>query len=145
MYNAEKHSKEVKHETTFIQSTTCPSQIFQTEGRTHTAGCRSSAIYFQIRICQLRGREKHPYIEQAIKLSELLNHDFLYAYTLSSRYMQGHPKPLQIVMEDNSYMTAIESNQSTADMLGNYRSLSDSDRQLIDTFVANLASKNSRL
>ena len=42
-------------------------------------------------------------------------------------------------------MTAIESNQSTADMLGNYRSLSDSDRQLIDTFVANLASKNSRL
>lgn len=86
-----------------------------------------------------------PNIEQAIKLSELLNHDFLYAYTLSSRYMQGHPKPLQIVMEDNSYMTAIESNQSTADMLGNYRSLSDSDRQLIDTFVANLASKNSRL
>ena len=79
-----------------------------------------------------------PNIEQAIKLSELLNHDFLYAYTLSS-------KPLQIVMEDNSYMTAIESNQSTADMLGNYRSLSDSDRQLIDTFVANLASKNSRL
>lgn len=66
-----------------------------------------------------------PNIEQAIKLSELLNHDFLYAYTLSSRYMQGHPKPLQIVMEDNSYMTAIESNQSTADMLGNYRSLSD--------------------
>ena len=59
--------------------------------------------------------------------------------------MQGHPKPLQIVMEDNSYMTAIESNQSTADMLDNYRSLSDSDRQLIDTFVANLASKNSRL
>ena len=57
-----------------------------------------------------------PNIEQAIKLSELLNHDFLYAYTLSSRYMQGHPKPLQIVMEDNSYMTAIESNQSTADM-----------------------------
>ena len=49
-----------------------------------------------------------PNIEQAIKLSELLNHDFLYAYTLSSRYMQGHPKPLQIVMEDNSYMTAIE-------------------------------------
>ena len=29
-----------------------------------------------------------PNIEQAIKLSELLNHDFLYAYTLSSRYMQ---------------------------------------------------------
>ena len=86
-----------------------------------------------------------PNIEQAIKLSELLDHDFLYAYTLSSRYMQGHPKPLQIVMEDNSYMTAIESNQSTADMLGNYRSLNDSDRQLIDTFVANLASKNSRL
>ena len=28
-----------------------------------------------------------PNIEQAIKLSELLNHDFLYAYTLSSRYM----------------------------------------------------------
>ena len=59
MYNAKKHSKEVKHETTFIQSTTCPSQIIPTDGRTHTAGCRSRALYFQIRICQLRGREKH--------------------------------------------------------------------------------------
>ena len=84
-----------------------------------------------------------PNIEQTIALSELLDHDFLYAYTLSSRYMQEVPQENQLVMESNTYMSAIESNQNTAVLLNNYLTLNSNDRKLIDSFVKNLSEKST--
>ena len=41
-----------------------------------------------------------PNIEQTLQLSELLHHDLLYAYTLSSRYMRARSnRSRQMVME----------------------------------------------
>lgn len=86
-----------------------------------------------------------PSIEQTIKLSELLDHDLLYAYTLSSRYMQAQSgKPKQMVMESNSYLAAIEANQNTAKLLNNYKILSRHDQLLVDRFVENLSSKKQK-
>ena len=85
-----------------------------------------------------------PNIEQTIALSELLDHDFLYAYTLSSRYLQEVPaQESQMVMETDSYMAAIESNQNAADLLNNYLTLNSNDRTLIDSFVKNLSKKST--
>ena len=85
-----------------------------------------------------------PNIEQTIKLSELLNHDLLYAYTISSRYMQEHAEMAhQMVMESNSYLSTIESNDNAADLITNYASLSKDDRRLVDAFVKNLCDKDA--
>ena len=85
-----------------------------------------------------------PNIEQTIKLSELLNHDLLYAYTISSRYMQEHAEMAhQMVMESNSYLSTIESNDNAADLITNYASLSKDDRRLVDVFVKNLCDKDA--
>lgn len=89
-----------------------------------------------------------PSIEQTIRLSELLNHDLLYAYTLSSRYMQAANEkralqPVEMVMEANTYIASLESGSQTVTMLDNYKLLSSRDKMLIDSFVENLASKQN--
>lgn len=85
-----------------------------------------------------------PSIEQTIKLSELLNHDLLYAYTLSSRYMHSREQDaaaLPMVMEDNTYIASLKSGDNAMSMLSNYKALSKGDRRLVDLFVKNLSEK----
>lgn len=89
-----------------------------------------------------------PSIEQTIRLSEFLNHDLLYAYTLSSRYMHSKntrtkEPPAEMVMEANTYLASLESATNAVSMLDNYRTLSQRDKMLVDSFVENLASKQS--
>lgn len=49
----------------------------------------------------------------------------------------------QMVMESNSYLSTIESNDNAADLITNYASLSKDDRRLVDAFVKNLCDKDA--
>ena len=44
-----------------------------------------------------------------------------------------------LVMESNTYLNAIETNQNMAALINNYQSLNSNDRQLVDQFVADLS------
>ena len=84
-----------------------------------------------------------PNIEQTLQLSELLHHDFLYAYTLSSRYMRVRSgKQPQMVMESDNYLAAIKANENMASLITNYQLLKPKDKKLVDSFVKNLAAKS---
>ncbi|MBO5261395.1 MAG: helix-turn-helix transcriptional regulator [Coprococcus sp.] len=83
-----------------------------------------------------------PTIEQTIKLSDLLQHDLLYAYTLSSRYMKLHGgNNSEGVNEDNNYVTSVEESIFTSQLLVNYKKLSDVDKTLVNSFVELLCDK----
>lgn len=83
-----------------------------------------------------------PNIEQTLQLSELLNHDLLYAYTLSSRYMRARSgKSRQMVMESDTYLDALNTNGNATSLVANYLQLNSSDKQLVDKFVESLAAK----
>ena len=60
----------------------------------------------------------------------------------------GSPRALTqvpaLVMESNTYLNAIETNQNMAALISNYQSLNSSDRQLVDQFVADLSLKASQ-
>ena len=61
-----------------------------------------------------------PNIEQTLQLSELLHHDLLYAYTLSSRYMRARSnRSRQMVMESDTYLAAIKTNENMAALMTN--------------------------
>ena len=63
-----------------------------------------------------------PNIEQTLQLSELLHHDLLYAYTLSSRYMRARSnRSRQMVMESDTYLAAIKTNENMAALMTNYQ------------------------
>lgn len=84
-----------------------------------------------------------PSLEQTIKLCQLLNHDLLYAYTVSARYMrQKNQAEPDMVCESNPYLDAIAENSHAVCLLNNYRSLSDNDRDLVDNFVMRLSQKS---
>ena len=58
--------------------------------------------------------------------------------------MQEHAEMAhQMVMESNSYLSTIESNDNAADLITNYASLSKDDRRLVDAFVKNLCDKDA--
>lgn len=88
-----------------------------------------------------------PNIEQTIQLSKLFNHDLLYAYKLSLQYIHEHGYeryvPAEIVMESNTYLSSLESGSNTLNMLNNYKALNTNDQKLVNTFVENLAAKQS--
>ena len=77
-----------------------------------------------------------PNIEQTLQLSELLHHDLLYAYTLSSRYMRARSnRSRQMVMESDTYLAAL---------MTNYQMLGTKDKMLVDKFVESLAAKTNK-
>jgi DNA-binding XRE family transcriptional regulator len=96
-----------------------------------------------------------PDIEQTIKLSELLNHDLLYAYTLSTRHarannnISNNPLPdsksgcktPQSVMETGTYITAFQTSENASLMLDNYKTLHLDDQKLVNNFVEMLSKK----
>lgn len=86
-----------------------------------------------------------PNIEQTLQLSELLHHDLLYAYTLSSRYMRARSgRSKQMVMESDTYLAAIRTNENMAALMTNYQMLGAKDKRLVDKFVESLAAKSSK-
>lgn len=86
-----------------------------------------------------------PNIEQTLQLSELLHHDLLYAYTLSSRYMRARSnRSRQMVMESDTYLAAIKTNENMAALMTNYRMLGTKDKMLVDKFVESLAAKTNK-
>ena len=86
-----------------------------------------------------------PNIEQTLQLSELLHHDLLYAYTLSSRYMRARSnRSRQMVMESDTYLSAIKTNENMAALMTNYQMLGTKDRMLVDKFVESLAAKTNK-
>lgn len=86
-----------------------------------------------------------PNIEQTLQLSELLHHDLLYAYTLSSRYMRARSnRSRQMVMESDTYLTAIKTNENIAALMTNYQMLGTKDKMLVDKFVESLAAKTNK-
>ena len=85
-----------------------------------------------------------PNIEQTLQLSELLHHDLLYAYTLSSRYMRARSnRSRQMVMESDTYLAAIKTNENMAALMTNYQMLGTKDKMLVDKFVESLAAKTN--
>ena len=86
-----------------------------------------------------------PNIEQTLQLSELLHHDLLYAYTLSSRYMRARSnRSRQMVMESDTYLSAIKTNENMAALMTNYQMLGTKDKMLVDKFVESLAAKSNK-
>lgn len=86
-----------------------------------------------------------PNIEQTLQLSELLHHDLLYAYTLSSRYMRARSNSSrQMVMESDTYLSAIKTNENMAALMTNYQMLGTKDKMLVDKFVESLAAKTNK-
>ena len=86
-----------------------------------------------------------PNIEQTLQLSELLHHDLLYAYTLSSRYMRARSnRSRQMVMESDTYLSAIKTNENMAALMTNYQMLGTKDKMLVDKFVESLAAKTNK-
>lgn len=86
-----------------------------------------------------------PNIEQTMQLSELLHHDLLYAYTLSSRYMRTRSeRSKQMVMESDSYLAAIKTNENLAALMINYQHLNTKDKRLVEKFVESLAAKTAQ-
>ena len=86
-----------------------------------------------------------PNIEQTLQLSELLHHDLLYAYTLSSRYMRARSnRSRQMVMESDTYLAAIKTNDNRAALMTNYQMLGTKDKMLVDKFVESLAAKTNK-
>lgn len=86
-----------------------------------------------------------PNIEQTLQLSELLHHDLLYAYTLSSRYMRARSnRSRQMVMESDTYLAAIKTNENMAALVTNYQMLGTKDKMLVDKFVESLAAKTNK-
>ena len=86
-----------------------------------------------------------PNIEQTLQLSELLHHDLLYAYTLSSRYMRARSnRSRQMVMESGTYLAAIKTNENMAALMTNYQMLGTKDKMLVDKFVESLAAKTNK-
>lgn len=86
-----------------------------------------------------------PNIEQTLQLSELLHHDLLYAYTLSSRYMRARSnRSRQMVMESDTYLSAIKTNEKMAALMTNYQMLGTKDKMLVDKFVESLAAKTNK-
>ena len=86
-----------------------------------------------------------PNIEQTLQLSELLHHDLLYAYTLSSRYMRARSnRSRQMVMESDTYLSAIKTNENMAALMTNYQMLGIKDKMLVDKFVESLAAKTNK-
>ena len=86
-----------------------------------------------------------PNIEQTLQLSELLHHDLLYAYTLSSRYMRARSnRSRQMVMESDTYLAAIKTNENMAALMTNYQLLGTKDKMLVDKFVESLAAKTNK-
>ena len=86
-----------------------------------------------------------PNIEQTLQLSELLHHDLLYAYILSSRYMRARSnRSRQMVMESDTYLAAIKTNENMAALMTNYQMLGTKDKMLVDKFVESLAAKTNK-
>ena len=86
-----------------------------------------------------------PNIEQTLQLSDLLHHDLLYAYTLSSRYMRARSnRSRQMVMESDTYLSAIKTNENMAALMTNYQMLGTKDKMLVDKFVESLAAKTNK-
>lgn len=86
-----------------------------------------------------------PNIEQTLQLSELLHHDLLYAYTLSSRYMRARSnRSRQMVMESGTYLAAIKTNENMAALMTNYQMLGTKNKMLVDKFVESLAAKTNK-
>ena len=86
-----------------------------------------------------------PNIEQTLQLSELLHHDLLYAYTLSSRYMRARSnRSRQMVMESDTYLSAIKTNENMAALMTNYQMLGTKYKMLVDKFVESLAAKTNK-
>lgn len=86
-----------------------------------------------------------PNIEQTLQLSELLHHDLLYAYTLSSRYTRARSnRSRQMVMESGTYLAAIKTNENMAALMTNYQMLGTKDKMLVDKFVESLAAKTNK-
>ena len=86
-----------------------------------------------------------PNIEQTLQLSELLHHDLLYAYTLSSRYMRARSnRSRQMVMESDTYLATIKTNENMAALMTNYQMLGTKDKMLVDKFVESLAAKTNK-
>lgn len=86
-----------------------------------------------------------PNIEQTLQLSELLHHDLLYEYTLSSRYMRARSnRSRQMVMESDTYLSAIKTNENMAALMTNYQMLGTKDKMLVDKFVESLAAKTNK-
>ena len=86
-----------------------------------------------------------PNIEQTLQLSELLHHELLYAYTLSSRYMRARSnRSRQMVMESGTYLAAIKTNENMAALMTNYQMLGTKDKMLVDKFVESLAAKTNK-
>lgn len=86
-----------------------------------------------------------PNIEQTLQLSELLHHDLLYAYTLSSRYIRARSnRSRQMVMESDTYLSAIKTNENMAALMTNYQMLGTKDKMLVDKFVESLAAKTNK-
>lgn len=86
-----------------------------------------------------------PNIEQTLQLSELLHHDLLYAYTLSSRYMRARSnRSRQMVTESDTYLAAIKTNENMAALMTNYQMLGTKDKMLVDKFVESLAAKTNK-
>lgn len=86
-----------------------------------------------------------PNIEQTLQLSELLHHDLLYAYTLSSRYMRARSnRSRQMVMESDTYLSAIKTNENMAALMTNYQMLGTKDKMLVDKFVESLSAKTNK-
>lgn len=73
-----------------------------------------------------------PSIEQIWKLSKLLEHDLLFAYTLSSEYMTHHGlRKTGMVYDNISYIPSMDFHFQAAEFMKMYEKLTPRDQMII--------------
>lgn len=73
-----------------------------------------------------------PNIEQIWKLSKLLEHDLLFAYTLSSEYMTHYGlRKTNMVYDNVSYIPSMDAHFHAAEFLKMYEKLTPRDQTII--------------
>ncbi len=80
-----------------------------------------------------------PSIEQIVELSKLLNHDFLFAYSLAEEAMRRSTKCTKCsdtLSEGSSYNFSLSNNNETNYILNAYGMLSNPEKKLIEKYLS---------
>jgi transcriptional regulator with XRE-family HTH domain len=78
-----------------------------------------------------------PSVEQIIKLSNLLKHDFLFAYTLAFEYSHSDPvSNASHVSDTNSYITEDLYQYNVINFLSGFRQLPYHEQKLVQMYIS---------
>ncbi|MGN0395030.1 MAG: helix-turn-helix transcriptional regulator [Coprococcus sp.] len=77
-----------------------------------------------------------PSIDQTIALSELLRHDLLFAYTISSQYQKHATKHSQTTFHENStYLPDITNNLKSTELMQLFEEMLPKEQELIRRYM----------